>query len=193
MSRPVENHGSGDWRFAGAQHRGDSADQLLAAVRTRVSEKGRWDADVILLHQIGRERTWDRPSCHPVRLAAIADNMRQGADWGIRILPENVTGLTGAIGRILSYRLSLEVRTKLLPQAPRQTPRANGRPRGRPAGAGAGLLFGLAALAIPGVGPFITAGGVGFCSWDDRWGIGRRRDRGWYLGCYRRRVKPSGV
>jgi hypothetical protein len=30
--------------------------------------------------------------------------------------------------------------------------------KGAAAGAGAGLLFGLAALAIPGVGPFITAG-----------------------------------
>jgi hypothetical protein len=30
----------------------------------------------------------------------------------------------------------------------------------RAAGAGAGLLFGLAALAIPGVGPFITAGAL---------------------------------
>jgi hypothetical protein len=32
--------------------------------------------------------------------------------------------------------------------------------KGAAAGAGAGLLFGLAALAIPGVGPFITAGGL---------------------------------
>jgi hypothetical protein len=32
--------------------------------------------------------------------------------------------------------------------------------KGAVAGAGAGLLFGLAALAIPGVGPFITAGGI---------------------------------
>jgi hypothetical protein len=30
--------------------------------------------------------------------------------------------------------------------------------KGAAAGAGAGLLFGLAALAIPGVGPFVTAG-----------------------------------
>src|SRR4051794_34641387 len=30
--------------------------------------------------------------------------------------------------------------------------------KGLAAGAGAGVLFGLAALAIPGVGPFITAG-----------------------------------
>ena len=33
-------------------------------------------------------------------------------------------------------------------------------PMGGAAGAGAGLLFGLAALAIPGVGPFITAGAL---------------------------------
>jgi hypothetical protein len=32
--------------------------------------------------------------------------------------------------------------------------------KGAAAGAGAGLLFGLAALAIPGVGPFITAGAL---------------------------------
>lgn len=32
--------------------------------------------------------------------------------------------------------------------------------KGAVVGAGAGLLFGLAALAIPGVGPFITAGGI---------------------------------
>jgi len=32
--------------------------------------------------------------------------------------------------------------------------------KGAAAGAGAGLLFGLAALAIPGLGPFITAGGL---------------------------------
>jgi hypothetical protein len=32
--------------------------------------------------------------------------------------------------------------------------------RGAAAGVGAGLLFGIAALAIPGVGPFITAGGL---------------------------------
>jgi hypothetical protein len=32
--------------------------------------------------------------------------------------------------------------------------------KGAAAGAGAGLLFGLAALAIPGIGPFITAGGL---------------------------------
>jgi hypothetical protein len=32
--------------------------------------------------------------------------------------------------------------------------------KGAAAGAGAGLLFGLVALAIPGVGPFITAGGL---------------------------------
>jgi hypothetical protein len=32
--------------------------------------------------------------------------------------------------------------------------------KGAVAGAGAGLLFGLAALAIPGLGPFITAGGL---------------------------------
>jgi hypothetical protein len=32
--------------------------------------------------------------------------------------------------------------------------------KGAAVGAGAGLLFGLAALAIPGVGPFITAGGL---------------------------------
>jgi hypothetical protein len=32
--------------------------------------------------------------------------------------------------------------------------------KGAAAGAGAGMLFGLAALAIPGVGPFITAGGL---------------------------------
>jgi hypothetical protein len=32
--------------------------------------------------------------------------------------------------------------------------------KGAAVGAGAGLLFGLAALAIPGLGPFITAGGL---------------------------------
>jgi len=32
--------------------------------------------------------------------------------------------------------------------------------KGAAVGAGAGLLFGLAALAIPGIGPFITAGGL---------------------------------
>lgn len=32
--------------------------------------------------------------------------------------------------------------------------------KGAAAGVGAGLLFGLAALAIPGVGPFIAAGGL---------------------------------
>src|SRR5688500_2746391 len=32
--------------------------------------------------------------------------------------------------------------------------------KGAAAGAGAGLLFGLAALAIPGVGPFVTAGAL---------------------------------
>ena len=32
--------------------------------------------------------------------------------------------------------------------------------KGAAAGAGAGLLFGLAALAIPGIGPFITAGAL---------------------------------
>jgi hypothetical protein len=32
--------------------------------------------------------------------------------------------------------------------------------KGAATGAGAGLLFGLAALAIPGLGPFITAGGL---------------------------------
>jgi hypothetical protein len=32
--------------------------------------------------------------------------------------------------------------------------------KGAAAGAGAGVLFGLAALAIPGIGPFITAGGL---------------------------------
>jgi hypothetical protein len=32
--------------------------------------------------------------------------------------------------------------------------------KGAAAGAGAGLLFGIAALAIPGVGPFITAGAL---------------------------------
>jgi len=32
--------------------------------------------------------------------------------------------------------------------------------KGAAAGAGAGLLFGLAALVIPGLGPFITAGGL---------------------------------
>src|SRR4029453_513311 len=34
--------------------------------------------------------------------------------------------------------------------------------KGAAVGAGAGLLFGLAALAIPGIGPFITAGALGF-------------------------------
>ena len=33
-------------------------------------------AEVILLHQIVRERTWGFPLCHPARLAAMADNMR---------------------------------------------------------------------------------------------------------------------
>lgn len=32
--------------------------------------------------------------------------------------------------------------------------------KGAAAGAGAGLLFGLAALAIPGIGPFVTAGAL---------------------------------
>jgi hypothetical protein len=32
--------------------------------------------------------------------------------------------------------------------------------KGAAVGAGAGVLFGLAALAIPGLGPFITAGGL---------------------------------
>ncbi|MGV3615034.1 MAG: hypothetical protein ACO1SV_06840 [Fimbriimonas sp.] len=38
--------------------------------------------------------------------------------------------------------------------------KASGMAKGALAGAGVGALFGLAALAIPGVGPFITAGAL---------------------------------
>ncbi len=38
--------------------------------------------------------------------------------------------------------------------------KASGMTKGALAGAGVGALFGLAALAIPGVGPFITAGAL---------------------------------
>jgi hypothetical protein len=85
------------------------------------------------------------------------------------------------------------VRRKLLPQAPRRTARANERLRARLLGPAPACSSVWQPSRSPVWDRFITAGALAFRSWDHRWGTGRGRDRGGYLGCYRRRVKPSGV